>query len=124
MTDQVDIDRAAKIILDNQNLEFVQRILNPEDYPNISDDERLPKGKTATHQMSWGQNAEKIEDATEFYVYPNIVNTKNGLHWFEDGAEAAKYSEESGERIVFDNAEDAEWFSSGGYKLIWPEDKR
>ena len=119
----IDRDRAAKIIDQNKDKEFVQRILTPDAYPNISDDDRLSEGSTATHQMSWGQNAPDGE-ATEFYVYPNIINDKGKLHWFKEGESygehenAAQYAQKTGERITFDSKDEAQWFSEN-YKKVW-----
>jgi hypothetical protein len=68
--------------------------------------------------MAWGQNAPDGE-ATEFYVYPSIVHSEGRLNWL-DPDKARDYAVKSGERIVFDNKKDAEWFSTN-YKSIWPE---
>ena len=115
-----EFDRVMKILEANAHLDFVQRILNPEKHPQLTskDDDRLKPGEEASHQMSWGQNGPD-ETATEFYVYPNIINEGSYLTWLEPD-EAHKYAVESDERIVFDNKKDAEWFSKA-YKLIWPE---
>ena len=115
MPDQKDIDRAYSILEKNQSLDFVQRILQPENYPAITAHKKLKKGEMATHQMSWGQN----KGGTEFYVYPNIVHDNGSLYWL-DGKKAADYAEKTNQRITFDNKDDAEWFSTN-YKLIWPE---
>ena len=115
-----DRKRAMKILEANEGLDFVQRIFSPEKYPNISwkQDKRLPKGFTATHQMTWGQNGPDGE-ATEYYVYPNIVHSDGGLDWLDDD-KAHEYAVKTGERIVFDNKEDAAWFSEA-YRSVWPE---
>ena len=120
-TTQKDIDRMMKILEDNSKLDFVQRILNPEKYPNINskEDKRLKKGQFATHQMSSNEN----EDGTEFYAYPEIVNDNGKLHWFDDRKDAAGYAEETGQRIKFKSRKDSEWFAEN-YKMIWPLDFR
>jgi hypothetical protein len=105
-----DVGRLFKILEKYENLDFVKRILYPEKYPVITSDmdKRLKKGQIATHQMSWSQNHPDPDKATEFYVYPNIVNNEGNLDWL-DGPDADEYSRNTGERIVFDNREDAEW---------------
>ena len=117
-----NIARVMEILEKNKNLNFVQRILTPEKYPIITwkQDSRLKEGESASHQMSWGQNGSD-DKATEFYVYPNIVQEGGHLNWLEPDA-AHKYAVNKGERIVFNKREDAEWFSKN-YKLIWPGDK-
>ena len=116
----LELQRIMQILDDNKDKDFVKRILAPEDYPNISwkQDERLEKGQTATHQMSWGQNGPDGE-ATEFYVYPNITHKDGALDW-PDPETAHKNAVDSDERIVFDDKEDAMWFSEA-YKRVWPK---
>ena len=117
-----NIERVMSILEKNEHLDFVQRILSPDKYPVITSkqDSRLGDGEQASHQMSWGQNGSD-EDATEFYVYPNIVREGGHLNWLEPEA-AHEYAINSDERIVFDNKEDAAWFSEN-YKLVWTGDK-
>jgi len=120
MSKEEDRARALKILEANSDLDFVQRILSPEKYPNISweNDQRLERGQTATHQMTWAQNAPDGE-ATEFYVYPSIVHEDGALDWMSP-EDAHDFAVESGQRIVFDKKEDAEWFAEK-YKSIWPD---
>jgi hypothetical protein len=115
-----DRTRAMGILEKYEDLDFVKRIFSPEKYPKITwqNDSRLKRGQFASHQMSWGQNGPDGE-ATEYYVYPNIVHQDGALEWLEPDA-AHKYAVDSGERIVFDNKDDAMWFSEA-YKSIWPE---
>ncbi len=119
MSDAEDRERIMKILEENESLDFVQRILSPENYPILTskDDDRLKGGSRATHQMSDSSNA----DGTEFYVYPEIVNDNGFLHWFKDRDDAFLYAEETGERITFNNKKDAAWFAKN-YKKIWPGD--
>ena len=123
MADPKEIDRVMKILEDNSHLNFVQRILSPEKYPIITSkqDSRLKKGEEASHQMGWGQNGPD-ETATEFYVYPNIVQEGEHLNWLEPDEAHSYATSDVGERIVFDNKADAAWFSEA-YKLIWPKEK-
>ena len=116
-----DIGRIFRILEKHEDLDFVKRILYPEKYPVITSemDKRLKRGQVATHQMSWGQNHPDPSKATEFYVYPNIVNNEGNLDWLDSG-DAERYAHDTGEVIVFDNMEDAEWFSKN-YKKIWGE---
>jgi len=120
-----DYDRVAAIVEQHKDKEFVRRILTPHTSPHITSeqDDRLKQGDVASHQMSWGQNAPG-DQATEFYVYPEVVNDKGKLHWFKENEpygeyeNAAQYAEKTGERITFDKKEDAEWFSTN-YKRLW-----
>lgn len=123
-----DRERAAAIMEKHKDKDFVQRILDPKSSPYISSeqDSRLKKGDVASHQMSWGQNAPD-DVATEFYVYPEIVRDQGNLHWFKEGEpygkykNAGHYAEVTGERITFDNKEDAEWLSKN-YKRLWDDE--
>ena len=107
-----DIARVMKILEANEHLDFVQRILSPEQYPELTTED----GYRATHQMA------DSEADGKFYAYPSIVHSKGALSWLEDN-DAFQYAMDSGERISFDSAEDANWFAKN-YKLIWPEDKQ
>lgn len=105
-----EVAKVQGILKENEELDFVQRILHPENYGSIA----ISKGMTATHLMSYA------EGDGRFYVYPEVVNDNGTLRVLdEDKREAWDYAMETGEYITFDTEEEAAWFS-GRYKVVWP----
>jgi len=95
----------------NRDKDFVRRILNPKDYPQITKNWRLDPGQVATHQMSWTT----IEDGPmqgKHIVYPNIIHNagSNDLQWL-DPKGAVTRALRTGEYIPFDTPEQADQFS-------------
>jgi len=68
----------AKVITErNKNLPWVDRGLNPQNYP-VSNQQDFMDGKNImSHKLSWSQN----EDNTEFYVQPEINYNNGNLEW-------------------------------------------
>jgi len=98
--------RAMEIMQANQSKPFVQRILQPDNYPSLD----LGNGQRATHLMAWGDMDGK------HVVYPTVQMDGNGLKDYGDAAfdRAIK----SGDYITFPTAEEADWFSRN-YKAAW-----
>ncbi|MBU2249371.1 MAG: hypothetical protein KKD77_21665 [Gammaproteobacteria bacterium] len=103
----MDVSEIIKILNANKSKNFVDRIINKENYPVID----LGNGDYATHLMSWE------EDNKGYYVYPNILY-ENGKLVQRTGAEAVKAAKKAGEFIKFDNPTDADSFSKE-YKKVW-----
>jgi hypothetical protein len=97
---------AIQTLLANKNKNFVDRILNPDNYPKRNN----PDGSYSTHLMS------SSEVDGKNIVYPTLVynKEKNSLFSPED---PVKYALENGEYIPFDTPESADKFASGDYKL-------
>lgn len=95
-----DDEATQRILNRNRDKNFVRRILNPEKYPKVTSDPRLPKGSFATHQMSWTTIGPK--DKPNNIVYPNIQYDAQSkqLNW-PNPREAAKRAVETGEYISF-----------------------
>lgn len=93
----------TKHLQDNRHLDFVDRVLKPEKYPTIKNDD----GSYSTHLMS----------SSDDIAYPEIVR-KPG----EDAVtrlspqEAREHARKTGEFIKFKTPEEADQFASGGYK--------
>ena len=104
-----------RVILDNRSLNFVDRIINPGNYPVIENDPRLQPGEWATHQMGWDNHP----DTGKPFVFPNIYwdEKKKQLVWPEP-TDAARHALETGEYIEFDTDEEADFFSRE-YKRYW-----
>ena len=104
-----DQARVKAVLEQNKHLNFVQRVLNKDIYPDIE----VGKGR-GTHLMSWG------EDENGAYVFPLIVQQQSGAPLVRlDADKANAYAHQSGEMIRFPKKEDADWFSSN-YKAVWP----
>jgi hypothetical protein len=95
------------ILNQHKDKEFVQRLLNPENYPIIP----MGEDSYATHQMSWGQVGDK------YVVFPTIVN-QNGKLIQLDPKSAMNFAISNQEYIPFNTPEDADYFSQH-YKEGW-----
>jgi hypothetical protein len=99
------------ILQDNKQKNFVKRILKPDKYPNIQNDD----GSVSSHRMEYA------EVDGMYIVYPTIIQEKRKGELRELQSDSAiDYALETGEFIEFDSEEDAAWFSGdNGYKSIW-----
>ena len=106
-----DDELMRNILMRHRYLNFVRRALDPQRYPRITNDPRLPPGYVATHQMSW-QTIESGPEQGKNIVYPNIVfDSQTGqLKWLE-GKEAIDYALRTGEYISMPTPESADWLS-------------
>ena len=100
--------RVMRILQANASKPFVQRILQPKDFPVLENDD----GTISTHKMAWGEADGK------FVVFPTIL--WDGTKLKDYGKEAFKEVMKTGNFIPFDTKEDAEWFSKR-YKAAWDE---
>lgn len=94
----------------NTNLNFEKRILNPEQYPELNNDD----GSFATHQMAWssGKNG--------YYAFPTIIQDPvSGNLKSLSPLQAVQYAIKSGEYRKFNTPEEAEQYANGGYKYQW-----
>jgi hypothetical protein len=94
----------------NKNKNFVQRILNPSQYPTLD----LGNGNYETHLMAWGDDGQG-----NYFVYPTVVHdaANKKLVKLDDRA-AWDYAMKSGEYIKYAGKDTAEWVSQN-YKLAW-----
>jgi hypothetical protein len=102
-------------LFQHQNKNFVQRILNPQDYPKLYDNSNGPLNSPSTHSMTWG-----TDEQGNAYVYPTVVMHGNKLRRLND-KQAWQYAKATGEYIPFGKRNiDADWFSKN-YKRIWKD---
>lgn len=99
--------KIKQILEKNKNKTFVDRILNPNNYPRLD----LGGGNFATHKMSWMQVGDK------YHVFPTVLWDGKNLNEYTPEA-AYEYVKQSGNYIEFDSPEEADWFSKR-YKDIW-----
>jgi hypothetical protein len=88
---------------DNRNLDFVDRLLRPEKYPVLKNDD----GSISTHLMASSGNI----------AYPTLVRKpgEDNLTKMSPG-DAYRHAINTGEHIKFDTPEEAAQFAEGGYK--------
>lgn len=91
----------------NADKSFVKRILQPANFPVLQQGRNI-----ATHKMAW------TEDDGKYYVYPTVLMEKGGKLKDYGPEKAWEQVRQTGNLIPFDNADDAEWFSSR-YKAAW-----
>ena len=98
----------------NTSLNFEQRVLYPDKYPVIQNDD----GNIATHKMAWTTVGNK------FIAFPTIIQTPDGgLYQFQDPGKAVLYALKNKEFREFNKAEDAEAYANNGYKAFWGKGK-
>lgn len=108
MSDPVYNPAAQQWIPENTKLEFEKRVLNPSSVSPLQNED----GSYSTHRMAWGDSDGK------FFSYPTIINNGGKLIQLDD-ATAWSHAMETGEYRMFNTPEDAEAYSSGGYKNSW-----
>lgn len=106
-----EYQRLMQIFSDNVGKTFVQRILNPGAFPVLDQGD----GKVATHRMAWG-----TMEGGKGVVYPTVMY--DGKNLKDYGEQAWDHASRSGNYIVFDNPEEASWFSQK-YKGAWAGQK-
>jgi len=110
----LSLEGIKRILEQNKDKNFVQRILTPEKFPGIAN----PDGSYSTHITSVSSN----KDKTKHRVFPQILQEKGGrLRKREVGGPAERTAYDRGEFIEFDSLEDAVEFSKR-YKELWPKD--
>ena len=96
----------ARILMQNANKNFVQRIMLPGHFPEMDEG----NGMVATHKMADGD----IGGVPA--AYPTIIF--DGEKLIDLGDSAADYAEKTGEYIKFDSPQRANWFATN-YKEFW-----
>jgi len=95
--------------------EFLDRILNPEKYPFLKNED----GSISTHEM-----AAEVDEKGNWFVFPTIVRLPDGtLHRFEDNAQAMEYNLKIGNFLPMKNKKEAISYAEGGYKKGTPLEK-
>ncbi len=110
--DTVDGEKSQvmEILHNNKDKNFVKRILNPGQYPEIDNGD----GSRSTHLMAWSDAPNG-----KFRVYPTITHDEetNTLRKLDANA-AYDTATQKGDYIDFDTASQAEWFAQR-YKAAW-----
>ena len=105
----MDIQKIIEILEANREKEFVKRILSPNEYPQIPNED----GTLSTHLMSWSGPDEQGTS----YVYPTIIYRNGRLERLAPQT-AYRYARDSKEYIPFTNPNEADSFSKE-YKNWW-----
>lgn len=104
--------KALDILMQNQDKNFVQRILESDKFPKLADG----NGGYATHKMSWASTADK-DGKEQYVVYPTVIYDGKQLRELKPD-EAFDYAMKNNEYVKFSNPTDANWFSQR-YKAAW-----
>ena len=105
-----EYDEVMRILMDNANKPFVQRILMPQYYPVMD----TGGGKVATHKMAYSQI--DTGKGPQYVVYPTIGYEGGKL--YDLGSSALDEALNTGNFIQFDSEGKAAWFSKR-YKQAW-----
>jgi hypothetical protein len=92
----------------NRDKSFVKRIINPNAYPVLKN----PDCSVSTHSMSWAERDGK------YYVFPTFLRSVSGDLKRYSNEEAWRHTQATGNFIVFDDPDEADFFSKH-YKDIW-----
>ncbi len=92
------------------DLDFVNRYFDPSagTIPTPRDVEGWKPGQTSTHLMRFDPGSRR--------VYPSVVNVNGKLKYLPGDDESWNYADDTKEFIEFPTAQQAEWYSSNGYK--------
>ena len=107
---QTELDSLIEILANNQDKNFVQRIINKSSYPVLKGKGEF-EGKVHTHLMS------DTEVDGRYIVYPEVV-MKDGKLVKQEKDKAFNYAMETGEYIEFPTDTAASWFAKN-YKKYW-----
>lgn len=101
---------ASPTIDPNTKLNFEQRVLKPNEYPTIPNED----GSVSTHRMAYG------EVDGRYVAYPTIVQPKKSNQLVElKDRDAFEYAMNSGEFRSFKTEDEAKSYAEGGYKKFW-----
>lgn len=94
----------------DSKLNFEQRVLKPNSYPVIRNED----GSESTHRMAYG------EVDGRYVAYPTIVQRGKAAQLTQLGdREAFEYAMGTGEHRVFRTEDEAKAYAEGGYKKFW-----
>ena len=98
-----------------QEPEFIDRIMNPQNYPYIENED----GSVSTHRM-----AAEVDEEGNWFVFPTIVQLPTGeLYEFKDNMSAMDYNRRTGNFLPMKSKEEAIKYAEGGYKAGTPLEK-
>lgn len=113
MSDQEEFDKISKILLDNEDKNFVKRILEPLEYGSIKNED----GSESTHRMRVDHL--KIGDKEVPAMYPTIFWEDGEFINYGDDIEGAKaHALKTNEYIPFSTLEEALW-AEKNWKRLW-----
>ena len=104
---QTELDTLTEILANNQDKNFVQRIIDMPNYPVLEGEE---EGVVHTHLMA------DAEVDGRYIVYPEVVQEDGKLVNKKD--KAFQYAIDTGEYIEFPTQTSASWFAKN-YKKYW-----
>lgn len=109
---QAPFGRPQRIPIYRNEPEFIDRSLNPQNYPVINN----PDGSISSHRM-----AAEVDENGNWYVFPTIQMQPDGtLRQYDDAREAMKAAFMTGNILSAPNMESALQYAEGGYKVGTP----
>jgi hypothetical protein len=105
-----ELRRINSIITSNGDKSFVRRIIAPNIFPKLANED----GTVSTHSMAWG------EADGRYFVYPTVVSGEDSQLRRLDDKEAFDHALRTKEFIELGSAEEADWFSKK-YKRVWEQ---
>lgn len=109
---QAPFGRPQRIPIYRNEPEFIDRSLNPQNYPVINN----PDGSTSSHRM-----AAEVDENGNWYVFPTIQMQPDGtLRQYDDAREAMKAAFMTGNILRAPNMKSALQYAEGGYKVGTP----
>jgi hypothetical protein len=111
---QISKNIVSKLLALHSDKNFVKRILNAKDYPDMPTPEGYgPKGHTSTHLMATAE----VDGKSIMFPMISYDEKKKSLYMPKDPVREAL---DKGDFIEFSKPEEAEWFSKN-YKLGMPD---
>lgn len=104
---EMEYEAMSKVLSQrNKHLNWVERGLNPDKYPSISNDD----GTISTHELAYRTGENNVA-----YVYPNIIQDEIGeLKRFDTDYEAWEYAKTTNTFMEVPNAALASYYSKNG----------
>jgi len=103
-------DLISDMLLQNQDKNFVQRIMKPDSYPVLQD--YAGPGTWGTHLMT----ASDVGGKT--ITYPQIIQAPDGNLQLLDPQSALQHALKNNEYMTMQSPQEANWFGEN-YKKVW-----
>jgi len=105
-----EIEKISKILNENKEKNFVNRIINPNIFPVLPNSD----GTVSTHSMM------DAEIDGKHVVFPSVQQVSDGRLFRFNEEQALQRALELNEFIEFSSAKEASWFAKN-YKQIWEQ---
>lgn len=101
-----DLESMSKVLTErNKNLNWVQRGINPENFPTIKNED----GSFSTHRLAYS-----TDDKGQALIYPTIIQNEEGNLIELGDDEAYEYARKTNTFMIVPNEKLAEYYSQNG----------